>query len=177
MAKILPALAVAGLLAGCLNTDELSQSSVSGPTNSPIPAFAKMKDGSEEDFILNVGRRVYFRSGSAELNSTARQTLDKQAAWLAENRKWYIKLQGHADDPADNKKLSTQRADNVMKYLVSKGVDPNRMWAKGYARERLVRDCSEIVCKSQNRRVVSNLREKLEDHVIAQRQGQVAQAN
>ena len=50
-----------------------------------------------------------------------------------------------------------------MAYLVAKGVDPSRLWAKGYARDRLVRDCADIECKAQNRRVVSNLRTEKDD--------------
>ncbi|MEM1046992.1 MAG: OmpA family protein [Pseudomonadota bacterium] len=157
-------------LGGCASVDEVAGPAFSGPTGTPIPAFANMKEGSEEDFIMNAGRRTYFRSGSAELDGTAKRTLDKQAAWLNQHPKWFIKLQGHADDPGNNGKLSTQRAENVMNYLVAKGVDPSRMWAKGYAKKRLVRDCPQLTCKSQNRRVVSNLREELEDHVIARRQ-------
>lgn len=165
------ALVLAATVAGCNSVDELGSpgAGFTGPTNTPIPAFANLKAGSEEDFIFNIGRRVYFRAGSAEIDDTARMTLDRQAAWLINHPRWYVKLQGHADDPGNNGGLSTQRAENVMNYLASKGVSRERMWAKGYGRQRLVRDCPELVCQSQNRRVVSNLREKLEDHVIAQR--------
>jgi peptidoglycan-associated lipoprotein len=174
---VLAALVLAMALAGCNSVDELGSpgAGFTGPTNTPIPAFANLKNGSEEDFILNVGRRVYFKAGSAELDDTARMTLDRQAAWLIEHPRWYVKLQGHADDPGNNGSLSTRRAENAMAYLTSKGVSADRMWAKGYGRERLVRDCPELVCQSQNRRVVSNLREKLEDHVIAQRSGLTGQ--
>ena len=34
------------------------------------------------------------------------------------------------------------------------------MWAKGYGKDRLVRDCTEKSCKVQNRRVVTNLRDE-----------------
>ena len=51
-----------------------------------------------------------------------------------------------------------ERADAVMAYLVSKGVDSKRMWAKGYGNDREVRDCNDRSCKVQNRRVVANLR-------------------
>ncbi|MEM8811936.1 MAG: OmpA family protein [Pseudomonadota bacterium] len=170
-------LIAAGLALGaCANVDEIASPGFSGPTGKPIPAFANMKAGSEEDFIMNVGRRTYFKAGSSTLDGTAKRTLDMQAEWLAQHPKWKIKLQGHADDPSNNKRLSTERAEAVMNYLVTKGVDRERMWAKGYSRERLVRDCPEIVCKSQNRRVVSNLREKLEDHVIEKRRRVAQQA-
>ena len=163
------ALLATGLLAGCASVDEVGFQGPSAATGTPISAFANLKPGSEEDFIMNAGRRTYFRSGSAALDSTAKATLDKQAAWLNQNPKWKIKLQGHADDPGNNGRISSQRAETVMKYLSSRGVDPLRMWAKGYGKKRLVRDCAEIVCKSQNRRVVSNLREELEEHVVASR--------
>ena len=88
-------------------------------------------------------------------------TLDSQAAWLNQNPRWLLKLQGFADDSGSAgsmEALSQKRADAAMAYLASKGVDPNRMWAKGYGKEREVRDCAERSCKVQNRRVVTNLR-------------------
>ena len=59
--------------------------------------------------------------------------------------------------------MSQRRAQAVMAYLVSRGVEPSRLWAKGYARDRLVRDCADIECRAQNRRVVSNLRTEKDD--------------
>ena len=157
------------LLAGCNTMDAGgfgSATAKTGVTNDPAPGFKTVKPGSEEDFILNVGRRTYFDASSSTLSATAKRTLDKQAAWLERHPNWYLKLQGHADDPGGsfgNRKVSQERADAVMAYLVSRGVDPDRMWAKGYARERMVRDCPELECKAQNRRVVSNLRKSKEE--------------
>jgi peptidoglycan-associated lipoprotein len=138
----------------------------SGQTNDPAAGFANAGPGSEEDFILNVGRRIFFGSGSASLDSTAKMTLDKQAAWLAANPRWLAKMQGFADDPgsdAAQTALSQQRADAVMAYLVSKGIDRKRLWAKGYGKDRMVRDCTENSCKVQNRRVVVNLRNEYDE--------------
>ncbi|MBA5776972.1 OmpA family protein [Stappia sp. F7233] len=132
-------------------------------TNAVAPGFASISSGSEEDFIINIGRRTYFAASSATIDDTARMTLDKQAEFLRANPDWYAKIQGFADDPGDtaaNRKLSQQRADAVMAYLVSKGVERNRLWAKGYGEDRKVRDCAELECKAQNRRVVTNLREE-----------------
>lgn len=132
-----------------------------GNTNDPAAGFANAGAGSEEDFILNVGRRTFFAANSAELDSTARVTLDKQAAWLVQNPRWLIKLQGFADDSGSDSAqvaLSQRRADAAMAYLASKGVDRKRMWAKGYGKNREVRACTDRSCKVQNRRVVTNLR-------------------
>jgi peptidoglycan-associated lipoprotein len=91
-------------------------------------------------------------------------TLDKQAAWLQQYPSWKVKIQGFADDPGSadqNVKLSQQRAEAVRAYLVSKGVSPARLAAKGYGRdpERLVLNCADLSCKAQNRRVITNLQD------------------
>lgn len=160
--RLLAVLTACGLLAACNTVENVASPDV---TNAPVLGFANMEPGSEEAFMLNVGRRTYFAPGSAEIDETARMTLDKQADWLTANRHWFAKIQGFSDDPGspgDNGSLSTRRANAVMAYLVSKGVAPNRLWAKGYGTDRKVRDCPEEECKAQNRRVVTNLREERE---------------
>jgi peptidoglycan-associated lipoprotein len=119
--------------------------------------------GSEKDFMLNAGRRVFFKQNSAELDETSRVTLDKQADWLVRYPNWKVKLQGFADDPgsdAQQKTLSQKRADAARTYLVSRGVAAERLYAKGYGRERLVGDCADIECRAQNRRVITNLQDE-----------------
>ncbi len=137
-----------------------------GQTNDPAAGFANVQPGSEEDFILNVGRRTYFAKSSAELDSTAKVTLDNQIAFLTKYPNWYAKIQGFADDPGGDAKmtaLSAKRAENVMNYLAAGGIDRRRMWSKGYGKERIVRECSERACQVQNRRVITNLRESREE--------------
>ncbi|MDW6020736.1 OmpA family protein [Mesorhizobium sp. BAC0120] len=133
----------------------------SGQTNEAAPGFENLQPGSEEDFVLNVGRRTFFPQGSATLDSTAKATLDTQIAWLKKYPQWLVKLQGFADDGSGDSQqvaLSQKRADAVMAYLAAGGIDSKRMWAKGYGKDRLVRDCPDRSCKVQNRRVVTNLR-------------------
>lgn len=137
-----------------------------GKTNDPAPGFENVQPGSEQDFILNVGRRIYFASGSAALDSVAKATLDKQAAWLQANPRWLVKVQGFADDPGSESKnvaLSKQRGEAVMAYLAGAGVASNRMWVRGYGNSREVRECNERACQVQNRRVVVNLRTERDD--------------
>ncbi len=110
--------------------------------------------------MVSVGRRVFFAAGSAELDQTAIVTLDKQAAWLNQYPSWRARVQGFADDSGSAEAqmaLSVRRAETVKNFLVSRGVAADRLRAKGYGRDRLVRDCPEIECKSQNRRVITNL--------------------
>ncbi len=145
------------LLAGCAGDGPQVSPAV---TNAPVGAGADVPEGSAEDFIVNVGRRIYFRENSSEIDDTARVTLDNQAEWLTRNARWKVKIQGFADDAGSaeqNKTVSTKRAENTRAYLASKGIAANRMTVKGYGRERLVRDCPDISCRSQNRRVITNL--------------------
>lgn len=128
----------------------------------PIQGGISVEAGSEEDFMVNVGRRIFFAEGSAALDETARMSLDRQAEWLGRYPRWKVKLQGSADDPGDaeaQKALSQKRADAVRDYLTAKGVARERLLAKGYGRERIGADCPEIECQSQNRRVITNLQE------------------
>ncbi len=164
---------IAGLvglgLAGCNSASGLVSPDV---TNAPASGFGEISPGSEEEFIINVGRRVYFDRGTATVSDEAKMTIENQARWLKSNKKWLVKIQGHADDPgseAAQKTLSTKRADAVMAELVKLGVPQNRLWTKGYGVERPVTDCDDITCQSQNRRVVVNLREEYDDSAPQQR--------
>lgn len=160
------AMVLAVSVAGCGSGSVSNVADLPDVTNAPAEGFANVSAGSEQDFILAVGRRTYFDKGSAELDDTAKRTLDAQAQWLKLHPQWFAKLQGHADDPgnaAANTALSQRRADAVMAYLVAQGVPAQRLWAKGYARERPVRDCNEIECTAQNRRVVTNLRREKDE--------------
>lgn len=167
MRSLITAVAIAFTLslAGCLSVPP-ADPPPADVTGAPVGGGIRQQAGSEEDFIVNVGRRVYFKEGSAALDATAMVTLDKQAAWLVAYPSWKAKIQGFSDDPGtgiDNVALSLSRAEAVLNYLVSKGVDPARLRAKGYGTERLVRDCADIDCKSQNRRVITNLEDDTDE--------------
>jgi peptidoglycan-associated lipoprotein len=165
--KVARAGALAGLLAlaaSCTTTK--LEAPTPDITNAPAEGFQNVQPGSEEDFILNVGRRTYFTESSAALDETAKVTLNNQIAFLKKYPRWYVKIQGFADDPGGDAKmvaLSKQRADAVMNYLAAGGINPARMWNKGYGREEVVRACTERACKVQNRRVITNLRDTREE--------------
>ncbi len=141
-----------------LNPGDTLPPQTGGYTDDPAAGFENVQAGSEQDFILSAGRRIYFAQGSAALDDTAKATINNQIAFLQKYPKWFAKMQGFADDPGNNVQLSQQRADAVMSYMVANGVAPGRLWAKGYGKDREVRSCAERACKVQNRRVVVNLR-------------------
>jgi len=159
------------LLAGCAGMEgggrQVALAPAATATNAPAGQGVNLQPGSEEDFVVNVGRRTFFKEGSAALDETALATLDRQAAWLQAYPRWKVKVQGFADDSGAaelNLALSKKRAEAVRVYLAGKGITPDRLLAKGYGRdaERLLTSCTDTSCKAQNRRVVSNIQEEFE---------------
>src|SRR6201992_4546242 len=54
--------------------------------------------GSQQDFVVNVGDRVFFETDSSELTDQARATLDKQSQWLSNYNRYSFTIEGHADE-------------------------------------------------------------------------------
>jgi peptidoglycan-associated lipoprotein len=116
--------------------------------------------GSQQDFVVNVGDRVFFESDSSELTPQSIATLDKQAQWLRSYAQYSFVVEGHADERGTreyNIALGARRAQAVHDYLVSRGVQAHRMRTISYGKERPVAVCDDISCWSQNRRSVTVL--------------------
>jgi peptidoglycan-associated lipoprotein len=116
--------------------------------------------GSQQDFVVNVGDRVFFETDSTELTPQARATLEKQAQWLQTYNQYAFTIEGHADERGTreyNIALGARRAQTVREYLASRGVSPQRMRTISYGKERPVAVCNDISCWSQNRRAVTLL--------------------
>ena len=115
--------------------------------------------GSQQEFLVTVGDRVFFDTDSSNLSPTAVATLDKQAAWLNRYTNYqHILIEGHADERGTreyNIALGARRANVVMNYLISKGVSASRLSMKSFGKERPVAICDDISCWSQNRRAVT----------------------
>ncbi len=117
--------------------------------------------GSQQDFVVNVGDRVFFETDSSELSAQSRATLDKQAQWLNTYSNYgQFTIEGHADERGTreyNIALGARRAQTVRDYLISRGVAANRTRTISYGKERPVALCDDISCWSQNRRAVTVL--------------------
>ena len=124
-------------------------------------AGAAAAPGSQQDFVVNVGDRVFFSTDSSELSAQARATLDKQAQWLNQYSQYaQFTVEGHADERGTreyNLALGARRAQTVRDYLISRGVAASRIRTISYGKERPVALCDDISCWSQNRRAVTDL--------------------
>jgi peptidoglycan-associated lipoprotein len=124
-------------------------------------AAGQATPGSQQDFVVNVGDRVFFETDSSELTPQSRATLDKQAQWLNNYSQYgQFTVEGHADERGTreyNIALGARRAQTARDYLISRGVAANRMRTISYGKERPVAICDDISCWSQNRRAVTVL--------------------
>jgi peptidoglycan-associated lipoprotein len=130
------------------------------PANDSLASAGAATPGSQQDFIVNVGDRVFFETDSTELTTQARSTLDKQAQWLAQYGSYAFTIEGHADERGTreyNIALGARRAQTVRDYLAARGIQPSRMRTVSFGKERPVAVCNDISCWSQNRRAVTLL--------------------
>jgi peptidoglycan-associated lipoprotein len=144
-------LAAALAISACAKNAEDAQASAAGAAT----------PGSQQDFVVNVGDRVFFETDSSELTPQSRATLDKQAQWLTTYSQYgQFTVEGHADERGTreyNIALGARRAQAVRDYLISRGIHAQRMRTISYGKERPVAVCNDISCWSQNRRAVTVL--------------------
>ncbi|WP_298424254.1 peptidoglycan-associated lipoprotein Pal [Rhodoblastus sp.] len=155
-------LAAALALGACAkNPTDLSAVDGRGGAGVGVGAAGAATPGSQQDFAVNVGDRVFFDSDSSELNATAQATLDKQATWLNRYGNYAFTVEGHADERGTreyNFALGARRAEAAKSYLISRGVAASRIKTISYGKERPVAVCDDISCWSQNRRAVTVLK-------------------
>ena len=99
---------------------------------------------------------VLFDFDSAEIKSEAHPMLNEASDILKKNPEINFEVDGHTDNigPAEyNMKLSERRANAVMEYFVSRGIDPNRLTTKsfGFTKPAASNDTKEG--RTKNRRV------------------------
>ena len=148
--KLVAVLAVALSMAACANKNPLGDGAMASAAT----------PGSQQDFVVNVGDRVFFESDQTDLTPQATATLDKQAQWLQQYNRYSFTIEGHADERGTreyNIALGARRAQAVRDYLASRGVEVSRMRTISFGKERPVAVCNDISCWSQNRRSVTVL--------------------
>ncbi len=99
---------------------------------------------------------MLFDTNSSYLKDEAYPLLDEVVTILQDNPEIDVEIQGHADSTGTaeyNLWLSDRRASRVMDYLLSKGIDPDRLEAKGYGSTQPVASNDTEEGRAQNRRV------------------------
>ena len=153
--RILQGLKLAAVLAVALSMGACANKNLGMDANASAAT-----PGSQQDFVVNVGDRVFFESDQTDLTPQATATLDKQIQWLQTYSRYTFTIEGHADERGTreyNIALGARRAQSVRTYMASHGIDPGRMRTISYGKERPVAVCNDISCWSQNRRAVTVL--------------------
>lgn len=99
---------------------------------------------------------IFFDSGKHELLEESYAELNKLFNVLNESQKIQIEIAGHTDavgSDTNNMVLSNNRANAVMQYLLTKGIQKERLTAKGYGETKFIATNETEEGKQQNRRV------------------------
>lgn len=104
------------------------------------------------DTIFKVGQylpkgKVYFEFDKSEIKAESFPYLDSIADFLLKYQTLKIEVENHTDSRWSDKYsrcLTCSRAKAVVSYLISKGVKPERLIAKGYNNMELLIPESEI---------------------------------
>jgi outer membrane protein OmpA-like peptidoglycan-associated protein len=100
-------------------------------------------------------RNIFFDFNKYELKPGSQIELDKVVQLLQENPTVRIQIEGYTDNvgtPADNQKLSENRAKAVVSYLNSKGIALTRLIAKGFGANQPIAPNTTEQGRAQNRR-------------------------
>jgi peptidoglycan-associated lipoprotein len=163
--KILGLIAAVALVAACETAPSGGASTggaggTSGAGGAKSAKTMAVKPGSQEDLVVNVGDRVFFNFDKFNISAEARKTLELQAAWMKKNASVTVTIQGHADERGTreyNLALGERRASSVKDYLITLGVNPQRIDTISYGKERPVAIGSTNAAWAQNRRGVTKV--------------------
>ena len=160
--------AAAFLLAACSSpSDNTGKTEGDGATmapKQPVESATRFttsvgpKPGSLLDFEINVGDRVLFGFDQSTLSADARFQIERWAAWMEVYPVNKIMIEGHADERGTreyNLALGERRANAAREYMVSLGIDPNRVRTVSFGKERPANPASTEAAYAQNRRAVA----------------------
>ena len=147
MKQLMTTAMAAALLAGCSTTaDDFSQLQYEAGAVIDSGEFGNatmnnvMVQSAQEDYRVDLARRfaseidstVTFAFNSSQLDADARQILTRQADWIRQFPEVRFRVYGHTDlvgSQAYNRRLGLRRAQAVVAFLTSQGIDRSRLEA------------------------------------------------
>lgn len=151
--------ALALVVSACESTSDSgagASGSGSGSSITPLPAAEPL--ALKDQFVVDVGDRVFFSFDRFDVETDQKAVLDRQAAWLKSHIFVTVTIEGHADERGTreyNLALGERRANAVKEYLIYQGIDAKRIKTVSYGEERPVALGSDEAAWAQNRRGVT----------------------
>jgi len=141
---------------GGSQTQSDSQPTAPATPTAPAPAPTATARPAVKDFAAVADLvDVYFDFDKYDIRAADTKTLDANAAWLKSNPNHLVLIEGHCDERGTNEynlALGERRAKSTMNYLVSQGVQANRITIISYGEERPVCTEKTEACWAKNRR-------------------------
>lgn len=100
-------------------------------------------------------KNIFFETGKFDLKKESESELENLFDLLTENPSLTIQINGHTDNvgkPADNLILSNNRSKAVVNYLIRKGINAQRLIAKGFGETQPIADNNTEEGRAKNRR-------------------------
>lgn len=99
---------------------------------------------------------INFENGKSNIRPESQQQITQVADMLAQNPSVHVSIEGHTDNAGTsttNQKLSESRANAVLNAIVAKGIEKNRLSAKGWGQTKPIADNATENGRALNRRV------------------------
>ena len=140
------------------SSSSTSSSGASGSSSDSTTTYSY--DTDPKTALIKVGDRVLFGYDSSELDDEDRSVLDNQAKFLNQNPSLKVTIEGHCDERGTreyNLALGEKRASAVKDYLISVGINSERVSVVSYGKERPQVLGSNKAAWSMNRRSVTTI--------------------
>ncbi len=158
--KAISLLAALALVGACTDKNAATTGTTAGTGGASSGMVGGTGPGSQQDLAANVGDRVFFGYDQSTLSDEARQTLDRQAAWLQRYPQVTVQMAGNCDERGTqeyNLALGQRRANAARDYLVVHGVSGARVTTISYGKERPVALGSDDQANGQNRNAITSV--------------------
>jgi len=125
-----------------------------------------LRPKTEESEVINL-KVIEYDLDKATLRPEGKRELDKLISYMNQPKyqSFRIEFSSHTDcrnDEAYNLNLSQRRAQSCVDYIISKGINPKRIIARGYGETQLLNDCADMVtcgCPGKNNQIDPNCQE------------------